>query len=62
MYRILQGRLRTHRYLAEAMRRFNRHFDLTKLVSSLLTAAAVSKQWTELALRNGPVFHAESLC
>jgi hypothetical protein len=52
----------THRYLAETMWRFNRRFDLTKLVPSLLAAAAVSKPWTESALRNVPVFSVESSC
>jgi hypothetical protein len=51
-----------HRYLAGIMWQFNRRFDLTKLVPNLLAAAAVSKPWTERALCNVPVFHAESSC
>ncbi|RBI00544.1 IS1595 family transposase, partial [Xanthomonas oryzae pv. oryzae] len=34
------------RYLAETMWRFNRRFDLTRLVPSLLAAAAASKPWS----------------
>jgi len=51
-----------HRYLAETMWRFNRRFDLTQLVPSLLTTAAASKPWTERALRDVPMFTAESAC
>lgn len=51
-----------HRYLAETMWRFNRRFDLTRLVPSLLSAAATSKPWPERALRGVPVFSTESAC
>lgn len=51
-----------HRYLAETMWRFNRRFDLTQLVPSLLAAAISSKPWTEPALRDVPIFSAESSC
>lgn len=51
-----------HRYLAETMWRFNRRFDLTRLVPSLLAAAAAIRPWPERALRDVPVFSAESSC
>ncbi|RBJ70188.1 IS1595 family transposase, partial [Xanthomonas oryzae pv. oryzae] len=47
------------RYLAETMWRFNR---LTRLVPSLLAAAAASKPWSERALRDVTLFTAESAC
>ncbi|RBB23860.1 IS1595 family transposase, partial [Xanthomonas oryzae pv. oryzae] len=50
------------RYLAETMWRFNRRFDLTRLVPSLLAAAAASKPWSERALRDVTLFTAESAC
>jgi len=50
------------RYLAETMWRFNRRFDLTRLVPSLLSAAAASTPWPERALRDVPMFNAESAC
>ncbi|AZK88883.1 IS1595 family transposase [Xanthomonas oryzae pv. oryzae] len=50
------------RYLAETMWRFNRRFDLTRLVPSLLAAAAASKPWSERALRDVTMFTAESAC
>ncbi|MCD9008268.1 transposase, partial [Luteimonas sp. XNQY3] len=49
-------------YLAETMWRFNRRFDPTTLVPSLLSAAATSKPWPERALRDVPVFSTESPC
>ncbi|OLH70393.1 transposase, partial [Xanthomonas oryzae pv. oryzae] len=42
--------------------RFNRRFDLTRLVPSLLAAAAASKPWSERALRDVTLFTAESAC
>lgn len=51
-----------HRYLAETMWRFNRRFDLTRLVLSLLATAAAAKPWPERALRDVPVFSTESAC
>ncbi|OLK87603.1 hypothetical protein IXO884_20110 [Xanthomonas oryzae pv. oryzae] len=48
--------------LAETMWRFNRRFDLTRLVPSLLAAAAASKPWSERALRDVTMFTAESAC
>ncbi|AAW73456.1 transposase [Xanthomonas oryzae pv. oryzae KACC 10331] len=42
--------------------RFNRRFDLTRLVPSLLAAAAASKPWSERALRDVTMFTAESAC
>ncbi|OLK97533.1 transposase, partial [Xanthomonas oryzae pv. oryzae] len=50
------------RSLAETMWRFNRRFDLTRLVPSLLAAAAASKPWSERALRDVTLFTAESAC
>ncbi|OLG44744.1 transposase, partial [Xanthomonas oryzae pv. oryzae] len=50
------------RSLAETMGRFNRRFDLTRLVPSLLAAAAASKPWSERALRDVTMFTAESAC
>ncbi|RBJ41541.1 IS1595 family transposase, partial [Xanthomonas oryzae pv. oryzae] len=52
------------RSLAETMWRFNRRFDLTltRLVPSLLAAAAASKPWSERALRDVTMFTAESAC
>ncbi|QEO95322.1 transposase [Xanthomonas oryzae pv. oryzicola] len=50
------------RYLEETMWRFNRRFDLTRLVPSLLAAAAASKPWSERALRDVTLFTAESAC
>ncbi|OLG45612.1 transposase, partial [Xanthomonas oryzae pv. oryzae] len=50
------------RSLAETMGRFNRRFDLTRLVPSLLAAAAASKPWSERALRDVTLFTAESAC
>ncbi|MGD3145692.1 IS1595 family transposase, partial [Xanthomonas oryzae pv. oryzicola] len=50
------------RYLAETMWRFNRRFDLTRLVPSVLAAAAASKPWSERALRDVTMFTAESAC
>ncbi|OLH44132.1 transposase, partial [Xanthomonas oryzae pv. oryzae] len=47
---------------AETMWRFNRRFDLTRLVPSLLAAAAASKPWSERALRDVTMFTAESAC
>ncbi|OLH88327.1 transposase, partial [Xanthomonas oryzae pv. oryzae] len=47
---------------AETMWRFNRRFDLTRLVPSLLAAAAASKPWSERALRDVTLFTAESAC
>ncbi|OLK06999.1 transposase, partial [Xanthomonas oryzae pv. oryzae] len=41
---------------------FNRRFDLTRLVPSLLAAAAASKPWSERALRDVTMFTAESAC
>ncbi|OLK72102.1 transposase, partial [Xanthomonas oryzae pv. oryzae] len=40
----------------------NRRFDLTRLVPSLLAAAAASKPWSERALRDVTLFTAESAC
>ncbi|ABJ89853.1 transposase [Xanthomonas oryzae pv. oryzae KACC 10331] len=37
-------------------------FDLTRLVPSLLAAAAASKPWSERALRDVTMFTAESAC
>ncbi|OLI18442.1 hypothetical protein DXO242_03350 [Xanthomonas oryzae pv. oryzae] len=51
-----------HRSLAETRWRFNRRFDLTRLVPSLLAAAAASKPWSERALRDVTMFTAESAC
>lgn len=51
-----------HRYLAETTWRFNRRFDLTRLVPGLLSAAAMSKPWPERALRDVPAFSTESAC
>lgn len=51
-----------HRYLAETMWRFNRRFDLTRRVPSLLAAAATCSPRPERALRDVPVFLAESAC
>ncbi|WP_425528418.1 hypothetical protein [Xanthomonas oryzae] len=39
-----------------------RRFDLTRLVPSLLAAAAASKPWSERALRDVTLFTAESAC
>ncbi|OLK68812.1 transposase, partial [Xanthomonas oryzae pv. oryzae] len=39
-----------------------RRFDLTRLVPSLLAAAAASKPWSERALRDVTMFTAESAC
>ncbi|OLK91774.1 hypothetical protein IXO884_16225 [Xanthomonas oryzae pv. oryzae] len=50
------------RSLAETMWRFTRRFDLTRLVPSLLAAAAASKPWSERALRDVTMFTAESAC
>ncbi|OLH82339.1 transposase, partial [Xanthomonas oryzae pv. oryzae] len=50
------------RSLAETRGRFNRRFDLTRLVPSLLAAAAASKPWSERALRDVTLFTAESAC
>ncbi|OLI10576.1 transposase, partial [Xanthomonas oryzae pv. oryzae] len=47
---------------AERWWRFNRRFDLTRLVPSLLAAAAASKPWSERALRDVTMFTAESAC
>ncbi|WP_256725102.1 hypothetical protein [Xanthomonas oryzae] len=44
------------------MGRSNRRFDLTRLVPSLLAAAAASKPWSERALRDVTMFTAESAC
>ncbi len=44
------------------MWRFNRRFDLTRLVPSLLAAAAASKPWSERALRDVTMFTAEGAC
>ncbi|MBI8696879.1 IS1595 family transposase [Pseudomonas aeruginosa] len=51
-----------HRYLAETMWRFNRRFDLTTLVPSLLATATAAKPWPERVLRDVPVFSTESAC
>lgn len=51
-----------HRYLAETMWRFNSRFDLIQLVPGLLAASAAIKPWPERALRDVPVFSAESSC
>ncbi|OLI31135.1 hypothetical protein IXO92_14405 [Xanthomonas oryzae pv. oryzae] len=40
----------------------HRRFDLTRLVPSLLAAAAASKPWSERALRDVTMFTAESAC
>ncbi|OLH19950.1 transposase, partial [Xanthomonas oryzae pv. oryzae] len=40
----------------------NRRFDLTRLVPSLLAAAAASKPWSDRALRDVTMFIAESAC
>ncbi|RBI18265.1 IS1595 family transposase, partial [Xanthomonas oryzae pv. oryzae] len=40
----------------------NRRFDLTRLVPSLLAAAAASKPWSERDLRDVTMFTAESAC
>ncbi|OLH27574.1 transposase, partial [Xanthomonas oryzae pv. oryzae] len=48
--------------LAETMGGFTRRFDLTRLVPSLLAAAAASKPWSERALRDVTMFTAESAC
>jgi len=51
-----------HRYLAETAWRFNRRWDLTQLVPGLLAATVSLPPWTERALRDVPVFHAERSC
>ncbi|PUE92551.1 IS1595 family transposase, partial [Xanthomonas oryzae pv. oryzicola] len=51
-----------HPSRAETMWRFNRRFDLTRLVPSVLAAAAASKPWSERALRDVTIFTAESAC
>ncbi|OLH08060.1 transposase, partial [Xanthomonas oryzae pv. oryzae] len=50
------------RWRTERGGRFNRRFDLTRLVPSLLAAAAASKPWSERALRDVTMFTAESAC
>ncbi|OLI90245.1 transposase, partial [Xanthomonas oryzae pv. oryzae] len=50
------------RSLARGGWRFTRRFDLTRLVPSLLAAAAASKPWSERALRDVTLFTAESAC
>ncbi|OLH25161.1 transposase, partial [Xanthomonas oryzae pv. oryzae] len=47
---------------AEPLWRSNRRFDLTRLVPSLLAAAAASKPWSERDLRDVTMFTAESAC
>ncbi|OLG93206.1 hypothetical protein BXO558_19665 [Xanthomonas oryzae pv. oryzae] len=47
---------------AEAVGGLTRRFDLTRLVPSLLAAAAASKPWSERALRDVTLFTAESAC
>ncbi|OLH44795.1 hypothetical protein DXO89_14200 [Xanthomonas oryzae pv. oryzae] len=47
---------------AETLWGSNRRFDLTRLVPSLLAAAAASKPWSERALRDVTMFTAESAC
>ncbi len=49
-----------HRYLAEAVWRFNRRFQLEALVPRLLVAAARGNVWTERQLRGVPVWAAET--
>ncbi|OLI65336.1 transposase, partial [Xanthomonas oryzae pv. oryzae] len=46
----------------EPLGRFTRRFDLTRLVPSLLAAAAASKPWSDRALRDVTMFIAESAC
>ncbi|OLK94705.1 transposase, partial [Xanthomonas oryzae pv. oryzae] len=48
--------------LGERVGRSTRRFDLTRLVPSLLAAAAASKPWSERALRDVTMFTAESAC
>ncbi|OLK48006.1 transposase, partial [Xanthomonas oryzae pv. oryzae] len=47
---------------AETLWVLTRRFDLTRLVPSLLAAAAASKPWSERALRDVTMFTAESAC
>ncbi|OLK73158.1 transposase, partial [Xanthomonas oryzae pv. oryzae] len=47
---------------AETLGGLTRRFDLTRLVPSLLAAAAASKPWSERALRDVTMFTAESAC
>ncbi|OLI95858.1 transposase, partial [Xanthomonas oryzae pv. oryzae] len=61
-YHALKFAKSAQRSLAETMWRFNRRFDLTRLVPSLLAAAAASKPWSERALRDVTMFTAESAC
>ncbi|OLK19920.1 transposase, partial [Xanthomonas oryzae pv. oryzae] len=61
-YHALKFAKSAHRYLEETMWGFNRRFDLTRLVPSLLAAAAASKPWSERALRDVTMFTAESAC
>lgn len=49
-----------HRYLVEAVWRFNRRFQLEALVPRLLVAAARSSGWSERSLRDVPVWAAET--
>ncbi|OLI56852.1 transposase, partial [Xanthomonas oryzae pv. oryzae] len=61
-YPALKSAKSPQRSLAETMWRFNRRFDLTRLVPSLLAAAAASKPWSDRALRDVTLFTAESAC
>ncbi|OLG43578.1 hypothetical protein BXO8_18485 [Xanthomonas oryzae pv. oryzae] len=61
-YPALKSAKTPQRSRAETMWRFTRRFDLTRLVPSLLAAAAASKPWSERALRDVTLFTAESAC
>ncbi|OLI01088.1 transposase, partial [Xanthomonas oryzae pv. oryzae] len=61
-YPALKSPKSPQRSRAETMWGFNRRFDLTRLVPSLLAAAAASKPWSERALRDVTMFTAESAC